>query len=486
MTTFEHYLNTIREVGFVEQINGSIVLVSGLPNAITDEIILLESGEIGQVFSMKKDNLEVLIFTKNPIQPGTKVARTNKTLATPINERMLGEIINPLSLLTRAIDPQNKEVLLPIHITPKDIVERETITKPLETGVSIVDLAIPLAKGQRELIIGDRKTGKSAFLLQTALNQTRQGSLCVYAAIGKKTLDIKKIEDFFTKNGIINKAILVASSPEDASGIISLTPYVAMTIAEYFRDKGNDVLIILDDLTTHAKIYREISLLAEKFPGRNSYPADTFYMHAKLLERAGNFITAKGTFAITCLPVAETAQGDLSGFIPTNLMSITDGHLYFDSNLFAQGRRPPINPFLSVTRVGRQTQSLLRHSIGREIISFLNLFEKMQNFIHFGAELNQNIKTTVETGNKLLKFFNQPMAKTIPTNVQILLFSLIWNDIWDAKVVEELDKYIELLVNKYNTNNLVKEKIDALSTKKSLNELLGSLRKEYQQIVDIS
>ena len=486
MITFEHYLNTIGEVGFVEQINGSIVLVSGLPNAITDEIILLESGEIGQVFSMKKNSLEVLIFTKNPIKPGTRVARTNKTLETPINERMLGEIINPLSLLTRAIDPQNKEALLPIHITPKDIVERESITKPLETGVSIVDLAIPLAKGQRELIIGDRKTGKSAFLLQTALNQTRQGSLCVYAAIGKKTLDIKKIEDFFTKNGIIDKTILVASSPEDASGIISLTPYVAMTIAEYFRDKGNDVLIILDDLTTHAKIYREISLLAEKFPGRNSYPADTFYMHAKLLERAGNFITAKGTFAITCLPVAETAQGDLSGFIPTNLMSITDGHLYFDSNLFAQGRRPPINPFLSVTRVGRQTQSMLRHSIGREIISFLNLFEKMQNFIHFGAELNQNIKTTVETGNKLLKFFNQPMAKTIPTNVQILLFSLIWNDVWDSKIVEELDKYIEILVNKYNTNNLVKEKIDALSTKKSLNELLGSLRKEYQQIVDIS
>ena len=486
MTNFEFYLNAIGEIGYVEQINGSIILISGLPNAQTDEIILLETGDIGQVFSLGKDLLEVLIFSNEPIRPGTKVARTNKRLEAPINDQMLGKIIDPLQLLQSAIEPQNKEKLLPIQILPKGIVERESISKPLETGVSIVDLAIPLAKGQRELIIGDRKTGKSAFLLQTTLNQARQGSLCVYAAIGKKTLDIKKIESFFVKNGVMDKIVLVASTPEDSSGVINLTPYVAMSFAEYLRDKGNDVLIVLDDLTTHAKVYREISLLAEKFPGRNSYPADTFYIHAKLLERAGNFVTPGGTFAITCLPVAETAQGDLSGYIPTNLMSTTDGHLYFDSNLFAQGRRPPINPFLSVTRVGRQTQSRVKHDIGREVISFLNLFEKMQNFIHFGAELNQNIKTTIETGNKLIKLFNQPMSSTIPANVQVLLFSLIWNQVWDDKVVEDLNKYIEILINTYNSNKLVKDKIDALANKKSFNELLGSLRKEYQQIVDNS
>jgi F-type H+-transporting ATPase subunit alpha len=486
MNNFNYYLNKMGEIGYIEQINGSIVLVTGIPSAIADELVIFETGEIGQIFAMKKDLLEVLVFSKEPIKPGTKVARTGKNLEAPINDAMLGKIINPLLPLLLAIDPQNKERLMPVHMLPKGIVERESISKPLETGVSMVDLAIPLAKGQRELIIGDRKTGKSSFLLQTALNQTKLGSLCVYAAIGKKTLDIKKIEDFFVKNKIIDKTVLVASTPEDASGIINITPYLAMTIAESFRDKGHDVLIILDDLTTHAKVYREISLLAQKFPGRNSYPADTFYMHAKLLERAGNFITSGGTFAITCLPVAETAQGDLSGFIQTNLMSMTDGHLYFDSNLFAQGRRPPINPFLSVTRVGRQTQSQLKHGIGREIISFLNLFEKMQNFIHFGAELSQNIKTTIETGNRLLKFFNQPMSKTIPTNVQILLFSLIWNDVWDVKIVEELDKYIDLLIYKYNNNAMVKEKIDALANKKSFNELLGSLRKEYKQIVDIS
>jgi F-type H+/Na+-transporting ATPase subunit alpha len=486
MTEFDYYLNTIGEIGYVEKINGTIISVSGLPNAQSDEIVLLETGEIGQVFSLGKDLLEILVFTKSPIKPGTRIARTNKNLEAPINETLLGKIINPLTLLATAIDPTTKDKLLPIHILPKGITERQSITKPLETGVSIVDLAIPLAKGQRELIIGDRKTGKSAFLLQTALNQAQQGSLCIYAAIGKKTLDVKKIENFFIKNKIADKTVLIASTPEDASGIINLTPYLAMTIAEYFRDKGNDVLVVLDDLTTHAKVYREISLLAERFPGRNSYPADTFYMHAKLLERAGNFITQKGTFAITCLPVAETAQGDLSGYIPTNLMSTTDGHLYFDSNLFAQGRRPPINPFLSVTRVGRQTQSMLKHTIGREIISFLNLFEKMQNFIHFGAELNQNIKTTINTGNKLLKLFNQPMSTTIPSNVQVLLFSLIWNDVWDDKVVQDLDKYIELLIKRYKSNKVVQEKIDGLSTKKSLNELLGSLRKEYQQIVDLA
>ncbi len=486
MNNFDYYLNTIGEIGYVDQINGSIVVVSGLPKAGSDELVIFESGQLGQIFTMKKNQLEVMLFSKESVKPGTKVARTGRSLEAIISEAMIGKIINPLQLLLASIDPKNKERLYPIHMIPKGITERESISKPLETGVSIVDLAIPLAKGQRELIIGDRKTGKSAFLLQTILNQTQQGSLCVYAAIGKKTLEIRRIEEFFIKNKVTDKVIVVASTPEDASGIINLTPYLAMTVAECFRDKGNDVLVVLDDLTTHAKVYREISLLAEKFPGRNSYPADTFYMHAKLLERAGNFITSGGTYSITCLPVAETTQGDLSGYIQTNLMSSTDGHLFFDSNLFAQGRRPPINPFLSVTRVGRQTQTRVRHDVGREIISFLNLFEKMQNFIHFGAELGQNIKTTIETGNKLLKFFNQPMHQTIPTNIQVLLFALIWNDVWDKSVIDDLDKYVNLLVKKYNTNPEVKKRVDSLVEKKSFNEMLGSLRKEYQQIVDVA
>ena len=341
---------------------------------------------------------------------------------------------------------------------------------------------VPLGKGQRELIIGDRETGKTDFLLQTMLSQARQGSVCIYAAIGKKKIDIKKVEEYLTNNNIMKDTVLMITSSVEPLGVIYLTPYSAMTLAEHFRDSGRNVLLVLDNLTTHAKFYREIALLSKKFPGRGSYPGDIFYTHSRLLERAGNYKTA----SITCLPVAETVEGDISGFIQTNLMSITDGHVFFDKDLFAEGRRPAINYFLSVTRVGRQTQTKLRWGLNRELNSLLTLYEKAQRFSHFGAEVSEGIKTTLETGDKIIKFFDQPIGKIMQLNVQIVLFSLIWLGVIKEQNEAKIKFIAEKAIQTYEVDPGFKTTVDKLvENSNDFNDLLGKVSSKAQNIMDV-
>ncbi|MBI4089082.1 MAG: hypothetical protein HY424_00035 [Candidatus Levybacteria bacterium] len=485
MKDFNYYLNSISEIGFVEQASNPIVYVSGLPKVKPDEIVIFEGGSIGIVLSFTSKIVEILIFSKNPIIHGTKVVRTNEFLQIPVGVELLGKIIDPFGNPLTALDIYKKpSILRRINNLASGILSRKTIARQLETGVPIVDLVMPLGFGQRELIIGDRKTGKTNFLLQAILAQAKQKHICIYAAIGKKRLDIKSTEDYFKKQGIFDKIVIIASGFDDPIGLSFLVPFAAMTIAEYFRDEGHDVLLILDDLTTHAKFYREISLLGGKFPGRNSYPGDMFYTHAKLLERAGNFNTKKGEKAITCLPAVETVQGDLSGYIQTNIMSMTDGHLYFDSDLFAKGRRPAINPFLSVTRVGGQTQSALKRGVNREILSFLTIAEKMQNFTHFGAELTESTKATLAVGERVIKFLDQSPSTTMPINLQVLLFSMLWDNILQNKNVEPIGKDIDKIIDSYkNKATLNKEINKIIENTQSFNDLLKIIREKGEKLL---
>jgi len=474
MRDFKYYLDSISEIGFVEEAFSAIVYVSGLPKVKTDELVMFETGKIGLVLSFDSDLVEVLVFSKEPIGHGTKVVRTNEFLRVPVGVELFGRTIDPFGNPLTKMEAYKKPVeLRGINTPAPGILSRKTINRQLETGIPAVDLIIPLGFGQRELIIGDRKTGKSNFLMQTILCQAKQKHICVYAAIGKKRLDIKIAEEFFKKHGVFGQIIIIATGFDDPIGLSYLVPFSAMTISEYFRDAGYDVLLVLDDMTTHAKFYREISLLGKKFPGRNSYPGDIFYTHAKLMERAGNFQTSKGEKAITCLSAAETIQGDLSGYIQTNIMSMTDGHLYFDSDLFAKGRRPAINPFLSVTRVGRQTQSALKRSINREIFSLLTIAEKMQNFSHFGAELTESSKTTLIVSEKVIKFLDQGPSTTMPINLQILLFSMLWSNILKNRNIEPIGTDIEKMIDKYNSGSTVKKDIDEIiEGTQSFNDML--------------
>src|SRR3989344_6195922 len=384
MNNFNNLLEKTGEVGYVRMIVNEIVYADGLPSARPGELIIFENGERGKVLSLSPDSVEILAFSKKPIKVGGKIARTGSPIAIPVGTELLGKIIDSFgssfdntSLIQKTRDYRS------IEVTPLGIMSRRKIIRQLETGVGIVDIMLPIGHGQRQLVIGDRKTGKTNFLLQTIVSAARAGNICIYTAIGKKKIDIKKVEEYFIENKVNDKVIIIASTSQDPAGNIFITPYSAMTIAEYFRDRGQNTLLILDDLSTHAKFYREISLLANKFPGRNSYPGDIFSLKSKLLERSGNFLVNNSEAAITCMPVVESSQGDFSGYIQTNIMSMTDGHIYFDNNLFTEGRRPAVNPFLSVTRVGRQTQTELERTISRELISFLTLREKIENFAHF-------------------------------------------------------------------------------------------------------
>lgn len=485
METFDVYLKKTEEVGFATHVVNFLVRVDGLPTVILNELVVFETGEFGRVLTIASEFVEILLFSKPTVKVGTRATRTKEFLEVAVGDGLLGKIITPLGTALNNKKPvpalfEKRQ----IDISPPGIEQRQRISRPLETGATLVDLIIPLGKGQRELVIGDRKTGKTSFLVQSILTQARSGSLCVYAAIGKKVFDIKKIEELFDRTGISKSTVIVASSLQDSGGIVHVTPYVAMTIAEYFKDKGKDVLVVLDDLSTHARFYREISLLANRFPGRNSYPGDIFYTHAKLLERAGNFKTEKGEAAITCLPIAEAIQGDLTGYVQTNLMSMTDGHIFFDTELFTKGVRPAVNTFLSVTRVGRQTQTSLKRDINRELVSFLTLYDRMQRFVHFGAELSESIKQTLRTGEKILVFFKQTSYQTLDPILQVLLFSLLWIGVWQERSTDEMRHEMEKMEKAYHANPQLQEKVKAdMQASTSFNGYLNTLRKDLDVII---
>ena len=458
---FNKYLDEIGEIGFVEKSVSSLVYASGLPGASPEEVVVFESGELGQVTALSESSVEILSFSPNPIRTGSRIVRTNNCLKVPVGEELLGKVINPLG---NSINPQKPFFPLAeqrsVEVVPPGIKFRSTIKRQCETGISMIDLLLPIGMGQRELVMGDQKTGKSRVLTRILLSQIKQGSVGIYAAVGKSQLAIKQIEEILAQFKILEKTVMVVSRADDAAGMIFLTPYTAMTIAEYFRDLGRDVLIVLDDLTVHARTVREIALLGKRFPGRSSYPGDIFYTHARLLERAGNFIADGKEAAITCLPVVETVQGDMAGYIQTNIMSMTDGHFFFDHKLFVEGRRPAVDPFISVTRVGRQTQSVLQREISREIITFLRNADKMHNFASFGAELGEHIKKAFEKEDRIMTFFDQTVYDRIPVKLQVFLFGLVWGEALAGRTHLDVQKEIQKFVLLYEGDSKTREWVD--------------------------
>ena len=459
---FNSCLTDTGEVGFVDRVVSSLVYVQGLPGIRLEELVMFESGEIGQATSISEEAVELLSFSRTQVKVGSRVARTGSFLQIPVGDMLLGATINSLGHSlnpTKPLSPMTETRA--VDVTPTGISTRARIKRACNTGISLIDLMIPLGKGQRELVIGDQKTGKTRVLLRILLTQIREGSIGIYAAIGKSQLAIRQIEEQLNQLKILNQIVIVASGASDGAGMIFLTPYTAMTIAEYFKDQGRDVIIMLDDLSVHAKVYREISLLGRRFPGRNSYPGDIFYLHSKLLERAGNFIhKEKGEASITCLPVTEAPQGDITGYIQTNIMSMTDGHLFFDHHLFSEGHRPAIDPFISVTRVGRQTQSRLKQQIARELTSFLRSMEKIHIFKSFGAEMSEQIRRALEKEDRLVQFFDQTAFDTIPSGIQIVLFALAWSDAWREKSKSDVRFLIQKIVFMAETKPEIRKRAD--------------------------
>ncbi len=465
MLTFKDCLAKTSEMGFVEELMLSVARVSGIPGAHLREQVLFESGQRGEIISLRPNIAEVMVFSREPLRVGTRVVRVGYPFSILAGEKLLGRIIDSLGEpLEGEKDWTERDMQwLPVDVRPGEIATRKRITRGFETGVMLVDLLVPLGHGQRELILGDRKTGKSQLLWRAVKAQVKQGNICIYAAVGKKKMEILQTWNFLKDSGVAASTVMITSGANDSAGEIFLTPYTAITLAEYFRDLGRDVVLVIDDMTTHAKYYRELALLSRKFPGRDSYPGDIFHIHSKLLERAGNFNTG----SITCLPLAETQMGDITGYIQTNLMSMTDGHIYFDSELFFAGRRPAIDPFLSVTRVGRQTQNPLQKDISSRLLIMLSDYEKITRFVKFGTELGENSRAILDMGEKIWQFFDQPINEIVPRPLAMVLFALLisgnFNPKNTQKAIESYDEAkIKALLDGCQTVDQLIDKINNL------------------------
>lgn len=484
---YTKYLEEIGEFGVVKEVRHPIVVISGLPKAKPHEVVLFETGQLGEVFLIDRDVIQILIYSNDAVKAGTKVVRTEKYLSVPVGDELLGSVIdplgNPISRSESYTRPKEEhEIDREVH----KLATRSRITEPLLTGVTLVDMMIPLGKGQRELVIGDRKTGKSSFLLSAIKTQVLQGAVAIYAGVARKKNELKTLQEYFEKEGIMDKIIMVSTGSHDAPSLIYMTPYSAMTIAEYFRDQGRDVLLVVDDLSSHARFYREISLLAKRFPGRESYPGDIFFIHSKLVERAGCFILDQETnqkASITCLPVIEIVESDLAGYISTNVMGMTDGHIFFDSNAYNEGKRPAINIPLSVTRVGKQTQTKLKRDINSKLSAFLASYSKMENYSHFGAELSDAIKTQLSRGKNIFFMFDQSYMLSTPPAIQLILFALIWSDYLNDRTKDEIHQLRAKMIDAYNTKPEVKEFYEKLTEFEKIDTFVPNVTSNLTQIL---
>jgi F-type H+-transporting ATPase subunit alpha len=484
---FKKYLEQIGEFGVVKEVRHPIVIISGLPQAKPHEVVLFESGQQGEVFLIDRDVTQILVYSNEIVRSGTRVVRTEKYLSVPVGEELFGSIIDPLGNPISRKDTYKRpakemEVDREVH----KLASRSRITEPLLTGVTLVDMMIPLGKGQRELVIGDRKTGKSSFLISTIVTQVKQGTIAIYAGVARKKNDLKIMQQYFEREGIMDKMIMVCTGSHDAPSLIYMTPYSAMTIAEYFRDQGKDVLIVVDDLSSHARFYREISLLAKRFPGRESYPGDIFFIHSKLVERAGCYILDPATnqkASITCLPVIEIVESDLAGYVSTNVMGMTDGHIFFDSNAYNEGKRPAINIPLSVTRVGKQTQTKLKRDIGGKLSAFLASYAKMESYSHFGAELSDSVKTQLNRGKNIFYFFDQSYTLSTPVTIQLILFALIWSDYLNGKTKDEIHLLRSQLISAYEKNPETKAFFDKLLEFEKVDQFVPNITANLTQIL---
>ena len=483
---FAVYLEKTGEVGYVTQFSGSIIYANGLPGCHPEEVVIFETGEIGYILSVHHDILEIILLSPKQVAAGARVVRTMNGLQINAQEILPGSTVilsqmeKQLFSAAMSSSETTRSTFRALDETKLVFADRQLITQPLETGVSTVDMLIPLGKGQRELVLGDRKTGKTNFLLQTLRTQVQHGALCIYALVGKPQLEIQRVLDLASQPDIKQNTIVVASHSADRAGLVHLTPYVAMTIAEHYKDLGRDVVLIIDDLTTHAHYYRELMLLAKRFPGRSSYPGDIFYVHARLLERAGNFLHG----SLSCFPVAQSVAGDFSGFIQSNLMSMTDGHIFFDTNFFDQGRRPAINPFLSVTRVGEQTQSALQRQIGRHLRSFFVSNEKIKQFRHFQSELGENVRSIFETSERLTAMLDQDAHQTVPVQINAFLYGLVWSDFWKGIDFIQMKNEMKHLITQYQKDQGFHDQVTSwLQVLTTVDSLIELCRTQYQTVL---
>ena len=409
------------EVGTVVSVGDGIATIYGIDHAMYGEIVTFETGEKGMVQDIKKDEIGVILFgSDREIREGTKVTRTGKKAGVPVGDQYLGRVVNALGEAIDGLGKIESDDYYPVEHEAPGIVDRKSVGVPMETGILSIDAMFPIGRGQRELIIGDRQTGKTSIALDTIINQKGNGVICIYVAIGQKASTVAQVVNTLKTNGAMEHTIVMSSTASDCAPLQYIAPYAGTAMAEYFMYQGKDVLIVYDDLSKHAVAYRALSLLLGRSPGREAYPGDVFYLHSRLLERSSRLSEEKGGGSITALPIIETQAGDVSAYIPTNVISITDGQIFLESSLFAAGMRPAVNVGLSVSRVGGAAQTKAMKKAAGSIRIDLAQYREMEVFTQFSSDLDASTKEQLEYGSGLMELLKQPLCHPLSLHEKVI------------------------------------------------------------------
>lgn len=462
------------EIGYVKAVKGPIVYLDGLPSSRIGDLVGSDSGAMGFISALMPDKVEVMLIRLDDVRPGESFSPTGQTLSLPVGDFLLGRAISPLG---EPIDggpplPKTKVTEMSLEPTALGVADREFIREQFETGIMLVDTVAPIGKGQRELVMGDARSGKSGFLVDVVINQKDKGTVCIYGCIGKPATDVHDLMEALKRNQALKHVVFVASFSGDTPPLIYLSPKSALAVATYFQKLGKDVLLILDDMGVHAKIYREISLLGGRTPGREAYPGDIFYEHAHLLERAGCFNKAAGGGSITALPMMELGLTDFTGFISTNLMSMTDGHFLFDASLYSQGQRPAIDLLLSVSRVGQQTQHQVQVELGFRLKQILTEAARLVSLTSFSSELPPETRRLLTQKNMIMELLRQAQSVHISLAQQVVLMALPFCPFLSLKDEKFLLAFKGVMINSLRENPKVKALVDAALDFSGVDELI--------------
>ncbi|AOR22605.1 F0F1 ATP synthase subunit alpha [Clostridium taeniosporum] len=484
---YEKQIKTV-DSGTIIQVGDGVSRVYGLDDCMEGELLEFPNDVYGMALNLEQDNVGcVLLGNEEGIKEGDIVKGSGKIVEVPVGEALIGRVVNSLGEELDGKGPINTNQTRPIEVKAPSIIDRSSVNEPLQTGIKAIDSMIPIGKGQRELIIGDRQTGKTALVIDTILNQKGKDVICIYVAIGQKQSTVAHIFNTLTEMGAMDYSIIVSSTAADSAPLQYLAPYAGCSIGEYFMNQGKDVLIVYDDLSKHAVAYRTMSLLLKRPPGREAYPGDVFYIHSRLLERAAKLSEENGGGSLTALPIIETLAGDITAYIPTNVISITDGQIFLESELFNSGQRPAVNAGISVSRVGGNAQIKAMKQVTGTLRLELAQYRELAAFAQFGSDLDKDSKKRLEKGKRLVEVLKQDQYKPLDVTKQIIILYTAVNDFLSDIKVEDIKKFEKEFLEYLDTHNrelerqLAEEKVLTDEIKAKLEVAIVEFKKIFLQ-----
>ena len=475
----------VEKVGTVLEVGDGVARVSGLSDLMASEMVEFSNGEVGVALNLEEDRVGVIVLGDYlGIKEGDEAKATGKILSIPVSDAMIGRVVNPLGMPVDGKGDVASDTYYPVEKIAPGVITRKSVHQPVQTGIKAIDALIPIGRGQRELIIGDRQTGKTAIAIDTIINQKGQNMKCIYVAIGQKESKIARIVGELEKSGAMEYTTVVLAGASDSAALSFIAPYAGCALGEYFMDKGEDVLIVFDDLSRHAWAYRQISLILKRPPGREAYPGDVFYLHSRLLERSAKLNEDFGGGSMTALPIIETQAGDVSAYIPTNVISITDGQIFLESDLFYKGIRPALNVGISVSRVGSSAQIKAMKKVAGKLKLDLAQFRELEAFAQFGSDLDEKTRQQIERGRRTIEILKQGQYEPMLVQHQVAILYALANGFVDDVPVEEIRNW-ENDFHKYLDSN-AKEIVAMIAEKKELSDdIVAALEKAIKEFKEI-